>query len=245
MPPSPSPSLLWPCYDPRTLPPSTPPLTPPTAPGAPTVVQTANNYVTLRWGAASDPDGLACYQVYEDRNGTQAKVATFGPDVTQGTFTVSWPPTGTPSRIATLYVVAVDRWGADSPPSPTVQATIYNDLPPSPTPSPTPTYLDACHVSYHTYNWFGGMTAYVTISNTGSIPITWWRLTFAFPDSRQRLTNGWEAEWSQSGQMVNAAPLAYNRNIAPGGAVTLGFNGTNGGVDPAPTVFQLNGLICR
>ncbi|MET8158801.1 cellulose binding domain-containing protein [Sphaerisporangium sp. NPDC005289] len=245
--PTPSPSLLWPCYDPRTYPPSTPPLTPPTAPGTPQVVQVVSPYVHLRWAASSDTDGLACYQVFEDRNGVKIKVATFGPDVTDGTFYVDWPPYGTQSRVATLYVVALDRWGAESPPSGTVKVTIYNDvvLPPTPTPSPTPTPTLACHVGYYSYGWYGGMTTQVSISNTGATTIAGWRLTFAFPDAAQHLTNGWSADWSQTGSTVTATALASNQVIAPGGSVTIGFNGSNQGANPSPSTFQLNGSTCR
>ncbi|GAA3798438.1 hypothetical protein GCM10022226_17220 [Sphaerisporangium flaviroseum] len=240
--PAPSSSLLWPCYDPKTYPPSMPPPTPPTAPGTPEVVQVVNVYVHLRWAAATDPDGLACYQVYEDSNGTKIKVGTFGPDVTDGTFTVNWPSGHTPSRVASLYIVAVDRWGAVSPPSGTINVTIYNDLPPPP-PSPTPSV--ACHVTYSSYTWFGGMTSSVSINNTGAIPINGWRLTFAFPDPGQKLSNGWTADWSQTGSTVAATSLTWNRQIPPGDAVTIGFNGTNKGANPAPTTFQVNGSTCR
>ncbi|GII77574.1 hypothetical protein Sru01_25560 [Sphaerisporangium rufum] len=246
--PSPSPTLGWPCYDPRTPPPSSPPLTPPTAPGTPELVSAINIYVRLRWAPASDPDGLACYQVYEDKgNGTKVKVATFGPDVTEGQFTVAWPPGYEPKRIATLYVVAVDRWGADSPPSGSIQVTIYNDVlpPPSPSPSPTPTPSVACKVTYNTYDWFGGMTAYMSIANTGTTAIHGWGLTFTFPDPGQRLTSGWQADWSQTGSAVSANALSWNRDIAPGGSVTLGFTATNTGANPAPTSFKLNGATCR
>jgi endoglucanase len=240
---SPSPSLLWPCYDPKTYPPSSPPLTPPTAPGTPQVVTYANNYVQLRWTAATDPDGLACYQVYEIRAGVKIKVATFGPGVTTGAFYVDYPPYGTAFRIATLYVMAIDRWGAESPPSGTVDVRINNDVV-NPSPTPTPAPVGACRVSYSSYGWFGGMTSSVSISNTGSTPISGWRLTFTFVDAGQRLTNGWQAAWSQTGSTAAATNLTYNRTIAPGGSVTIGFNGSNTGANPTPANFLLNGAIC-
>ncbi|MEO3810335.1 cellulose-binding domain-containing protein [Sphaerisporangium sp. B11E5] len=244
--PGATPSLGWPCYDPRTYPPSSPPRTPPTAPGTPEMVQVVNNYVRLRWAAATDPDGLACYQVYEDRNGTKIKVATFGPDVLEGAFYVDWPPYNQRTRVATLYVVAVDRWGADSPPSGSIQVTVYNDIIwPSPTPTPTPTPPGDCRVTYSAYGWSGGMTASVSITNTGTTAVAGWRLTFAYADPGQRVTNGWGAEWSQSGSVVTAAALSWNRDIAPGRSVSIGFNGTHQGANPSPTVFQLNGATCR
>ncbi|MFC6081274.1 cellulose binding domain-containing protein [Sphaerisporangium aureirubrum] len=244
-----SPSLLWPCYDPKTYPPSSPPLTPPTAPGTPQPVSVVNIYVHLRWTAATDPDGLACYQVFEERsNGTKIKVATFGPDALEGRFTVDWPSGTTPSRVATLYIVAVDRWGAESPPSGKINVTIYNDIvpppSPSPTPSPTPTPSN-CRVAYSSQGWYGGMTASVSITNTGTTTIAGWQLNFNYPDAGQRVGSGWGAVWSQTGTAVTATALSWNRNISPGGTVTIGYNGTNQGANPAPSNFQLNGIPCR
>ncbi|MDH2426527.1 cellulose-binding domain-containing protein [Sphaerisporangium sp. TRM90804] len=238
--PGPTPSLLWPCHDPRTPPPSRPPLTPPTAPGTPQAGTVANNMVHLRWGASTDADGLACYQVYEERNGVRIKVATFGPGVTEGYLYVDYPPYGTATRVARLYVVAVDRWGADSPPSETVEVTVYNDVV---TPSPTPT-RGACQVTYDSHWWPGGMTASVSIKNTGATAIAGWRLTFTYPDPGQRLTSGWSANWTQTGSVVTATPLSWNQNIAPGATVAIGFRGTHEGANPTPSVFQLNGATC-
>jgi cellulase/cellobiase CelA1 len=201
--------------------------------------------VNLRWTAASDPDGLACYQVYEDYNGTQIKVATFGPDVTSGMVVVNYPPYGTPSRVASIYVVALDRWGAISQPSGRANVTVYNDYipPPSPTPSPTPSGL--CQVTYTSHAWNSGMTVSVSIKNTGTTPIARWRLTFAFPHTGQRYSSGWGADWMQTGTAVTANALSYNHTIPPGGGLTIGFNGTHQGTNPSPTTFQLNDTICR
>ncbi|MEW9532133.1 cellulose binding domain-containing protein [Microbispora sp. NPDC049125] len=243
-PSSPSPSLLWPCYDPLTYPPSRPPLTPPTAPGTPQKVMVANNYVELRWGASTDAEGIACYQVFEERNGTSYKVGTFGPTVTQGTVVVEYPPYGTASRVATLYVVAVDRWGAVSPRSDTLSVTINNDVVFSPSWTPSPTPAIACRVSYASYTWFGGMTSNLTISNTGRTIIAGWRLTFSFPDAGQHVTNGWEADWAQTGSSVTATGLSNRRDLAPGESVTVGFNGSHTGANPWPTPFRVNGVTC-
>ena len=244
--PRPSPSLLWPCYDPRTLPPSSPPKTPPTAPGTPEVLQVMMNSVHLRWAPATDPDGIACYQVFDagaGPNGTDMKVGTFGPDVTEGTVYVNWPSGTTRSRVATLYVKALDAWGAEAS-SPSVQVTIYNDIvtPPSPSATPTPSN---CRVAYNSTGWPGGMTVSLSITNTGTTPISGWRLNYTYPDPGQRVASGWSATWSQSGSAVTATSLGWNQNLAPGATISIGYTGTNSGANPAPTSFQLNGVTCR
>ena len=44
-----------------------------------------------------------------------------------------------------------------------------------------------------------------------------------------------------SGTLVN---MDYNRTIAPGTSVGVGFNGTYSGSNPAVTTFTLNDVAC-
>ncbi|MEV6984387.1 glycoside hydrolase family 6 protein [Sphaerisporangium sp. NPDC051017] len=101
----------------------------------------------------------------------------------------------------------------------------------------------ACEVTYQKAweggNGFGGN---ITIKNLGD-PLTSWALTFAFPGSQQ-VTNGWSADWSQSGSNVTARSLSYNGSQATGASWTLGFNGTFGGTNANPTTFAINGTTC-
>ena len=101
-----------------------------------------------------------------------------------------------------------------------------------------------CRVTYQVTPWNdggGGFTASVTITNTGD-PVSGWTLAFAFPSASQRLTAGWSATWSQSGQNVTARSLDWNANLATGASASIGFNGTGG--TAAPTAFTVNGTAC-
>lgn len=217
--------------------------TPPTAPGTPEVVQNFMNMARLRWTPATDPDGIACYLVRENRaDGTVATLAVFGPTVTEGDVALPWPPSGVSSEKHELYLVAVDTRGAVGPPSGTVTVTSYNDIitPPSPSPSPQPT----CRVEASSSTWGDGMTTSIAITNTGSTTVRDWRLTFDFPDPGQQVTSGWSATWSQTGSAVTATAVSWNKEIAPGQTLWIGFNGTHGGANPAPAAFMLNGAAC-
>jgi Cellulose binding domain len=56
---------------------------------------------------------------------------------------------------------------------------------------------------------------------------------------------GWNGTWSQSGQAVTVVAASWNSTIAAnGGSVSVGFNGTDTGQDPPPTVLYLNGNVC-
>jgi cellulase/cellobiase CelA1 len=111
----------------------------------------------------------------------------------------------------------------------------------SPTPSPA---AAACSVTYARQSeWSGGFVAQITIGNLGSAAVDGWRLAFTFPGD-QIIGNAWNAAISQSGGAVTATNVAYNRQIAPGGSVSFGFQGGWQASDGNPTTFTLNGSAC-
>ncbi|MFV2010423.1 MULTISPECIES: glycoside hydrolase family 48 protein [unclassified Micromonospora] len=101
----------------------------------------------------------------------------------------------------------------------------------------------ACDVVYSTNDWNNGFTANVTIENLGD-PLTGWTLRFTFPGG-QRVTQGWSANWTQSGNVVTATNAAWNGNLATGQSTSIGFNGSHTGSNPRPTSFSINGVTCN
>ncbi|WP_433283144.1 glycoside hydrolase family 6 protein [Micromonospora sp. CA-244673] len=101
-----------------------------------------------------------------------------------------------------------------------------------------------CSVDYTTSDWPGGFTATVTIRNLGD-PLSSWNLGFTFPNSSQRVQQGWSARWSQSGQNVTAQNESYNGSLGTGASTSIGFNGAWSGSNPKPTQFTLNGTVCN
>ncbi|MEV4299518.1 cellulose binding domain-containing protein [Microbispora rosea] len=215
--------------------------TPPTAPGTPEIVGVLLNSVSLRWAAATDEDGIACYRVMETRDGVTFRVATFGPDATGGAFALGWPPSGVAYVDHELHVVAVDTQGAVSPASGSVTVRIYNDI--ITTPSPSPRTIN-CRVDYRQVTWTGGMTATIELTNTSTTPVRDWRLTFLFTDPGQAVSLGWSATWSQTGAEVTAVAPSWGTDIAPGQTVHLGFNGSYAGGGSNPMQWRLNGEPC-
>ncbi len=128
--------------------------------------------------------------------------------------------------------------GTTSSPSPTATSS------PSPSPtstttsSPTPTSTTTsgsvgCSVSNYvvTNNWGTGWTADVTVRNNSTVSTKSWRVTWTWP-STQRLTNVWNAAWSQSGTSVTTSNLSYNAVIPAGGTTTFGFQAEGSAVKP-------------
>lgn len=101
----------------------------------------------------------------------------------------------------------------------------------------------ACKVAYTTNVWQGGFTADVTITNTGSSPVSGWKLAFTLP-SGQRITSSWNANLSPASGAVTASNMAYNGEVAAGGQVAFGFQGASSGTFAKPSGFSLNGGAC-
>ena len=92
-----------------------------------------------------------------------------------------------------------------------------------------------------TNQWPGGFGVNITITNNSSTTINGWTLKFAFPGTQQ-ITTLWNGQMTQSGNQVTITNASYNGTIpANGGSVSLGFNGSWNGSNPAPTSFTLNG----
>ncbi len=100
-----------------------------------------------------------------------------------------------------------------------------------------------CKVSYTKNEWPGGLTAGITVTNTGTSAIDGWTLAFTFPGDT-KVTSAWNATVTQSGAAVTAKNASYNGTIAAGVSVTFGFQGTWSSNDAAPTAFTLNGTAC-
>ncbi|MFG2353080.1 glycoside hydrolase family 48 protein [Streptomyces sp. NPDC048521] len=100
-----------------------------------------------------------------------------------------------------------------------------------------------CSVDYRTNDWGSGFTADLTITNRGSAAIDGWTLTYAYAGN-QKLSNGWNGTWSQSGQAVTVKNTSYNGTIAAGSAVSTGAQFSYSGANTAPTSFAVNGTTC-
>lgn len=102
----------------------------------------------------------------------------------------------------------------------------------------------ACTVEYAvTSQWSNGFQGSVTITNHLAA-LNGWTLTFDYA-AGQRVTQGWNAKWSQSGTRVTAANETWNGSLATGGSVSAGFLASSPAAGPSPTSFALNGVTCN
>lgn len=115
--------------------------------------------------------------------------------------------------------------------------------PPTTAPPTTPPPATGCQVSWQVNQWGNGFTADVRITNRGA-SLSSWTLTWTFTGNQQ-VTNGWNAQISQSGQSVTARNATWNGSLPANGTVSFGFQATYSGSNPSPADFRLNGAACQ
>jgi mannan endo-1,4-beta-mannosidase len=197
----------------------------PTTPGAPTATAVTATSATLSWTAATDDVGVAGYDVVRISGTTETGVAA----TTTATATV----TGLTANTAYAFAVyARDAAGNRSARSAAVNVTTAS----------APAV--ACSVGYRVVGeWPGGFQGDITLRNTGSTPVSGWRLAFAFADG-QTVASMWGGTAAQTGGSVSVTPAAYTSTVPAGGSVTVGFIGSKGATNAAPAAFTLNGGAC-
>ena len=196
-------------------------------PGAPQTTSVGANTVTLSWPAASG--SVDRYEVYEQLGTT---VQLLGSSTGTSAALYNLPP----GSRHTVNVLARDQAGRLSRPSAPLTFT-------------TGTPNDStCTVSYQvTTGWGNGFVANVVVSNLGPADINGWTLDFDWPSTGQSAGSWWNADIASAGQHVRVTNGEYNARLAPNGgnSVNFGFVGGNNGPNPSPTVFRLNGTVCR
>jgi cellulase/cellobiase CelA1 len=142
-------------------------------------------------------------------------------------------------------LMAIQFFGLDRSnpitPSPSMSSPASPSASPSASSSPRPP--DGCRITYQANPWSTGLTANITITNTGSAPINGWALAFTLP-AGQVITSSWNATITPTSGAVTARNLGYNQMIAPGQSTGMGFNANHTGNTGRSAAFTLNGSPC-
>ncbi|MDN0194117.1 cellulase family glycosylhydrolase [Streptomyces sp. S.PNR 29] len=77
-------------------------------------------------------------------------------------------------------------------------------------------------------DWGGGFNAEVKVTNTGTVPLKSWKVTWTWSGS-QKVTSMWNASYTQSGATVTASNAAHNGAVPVGGSASFGLGGAPGG----------------
>ncbi|WP_433790697.1 cellulose binding domain-containing protein [Actinoplanes sp. CA-252034] len=147
-------------------------------------------------------------------------------------------------RNASSSWVSTEVWqfftslGSTTPSSPGPSGPVPSASSSSPPPGPA-----ACRVSAKVNPWNTGLTAEITVTNTGSTAVNGWSLAFTLAQG-QSVSSGWNATFTPLSGRVVASNVAYNAAVAPGASVSFGFQATHTGDSGAPTAYTLNGATC-
>ncbi|MFD0592665.1 cellulose binding domain-containing protein [Catellatospora coxensis] len=195
----------------------------PATPGRPVASAVSATSTTLTWPAGAA--GLK-YEIHRQL-GT---ISEQWGETTGTTFTVH---NLTPGTRYTANVIARDGSGRVSWASPPVTFQ-----------TGTPTAAPCAVTLTDASNWGNGYVGSVDITNTGTNPVDTWTLAFSWPTAWQQLGSGWNGTWTQTGSTVTVANADFNKLIAPGATVNVGYVGNYQGPNVLPPLFKLNGTLC-
>ncbi|WP_246002564.1 extracellular catalytic domain type 1 short-chain-length polyhydroxyalkanoate depolymerase [Allorhizocola rhizosphaerae] len=150
-----------------------------------------------------------------------------------------------------MALAAIRFFGLDRDPSPSPSISPTTSPSPSTSPSTSPSVSPSpstpvppgCRVGYTVNAWNTGLTASVTITNTGTTTVNGWALAFTLP-SGQTITGTWSTTISPNSGAVTARNVSYNATIATNASVSMGFQANHTGNTGRPNSFTLNGVPC-
>ncbi|MEU8853263.1 cellulose binding domain-containing protein [Streptomyces sp. NPDC053741] len=91
--------------------------------------------------------------------------------------------------------------------------------------------------------WTGGYTGQYVVSNDTATVQSGWTLEFDLP-AGTKIDSLWNGEHTISGNHVTVKPASWNKDIAPGGSVTVGFVAASGGTAADPQGCLINDAAC-
>ncbi|MFC8224561.1 cellulose binding domain-containing protein [Streptomyces sp. NPDC057287] len=91
--------------------------------------------------------------------------------------------------------------------------------------------------------WAGGYTGQYVVSNDTGTVQSGWTLEFDLP-AGTRIDSLWNGEHTVSGNHVTVKPASWNKDIAPGASVTVGFVTTSTGTAADPEDCLINDAAC-
>ncbi|WP_327246209.1 glycoside hydrolase family 18 protein [Streptomyces sp. NBC_01320] len=94
-----------------------------------------------------------------------------------------------------------------------------------------------------TSGWTGGYTGQYVVTNDTGTTQSDWTLEFDLP-AGTRVSSLWNGEHTVNGSHVTVKPASWNKELAPGTSVTVGFVTTSDGTAADPTGCLINNATC-
>jgi hypothetical protein len=94
-----------------------------------------------------------------------------------------------------------------------------------------------------TSGWTGGYTGQYVITNNTGTTRSGWTLQFDLPEGTV-ISSLWNGTHTVSGRHVTVRPASWNKDLAPGASVTVGFVTSASGAPGDPTGCLIDGVKC-
>src|SRR5262249_54178587 len=109
--------------------------------------------------------------------------------------------------------------------------------PPPTTPPPTSSSAKGCTATYTvTSQWGGAFQASVDVRNTGSTPLSTWRVSWTYANAQQ-VTQLWNGTLGSAGRCVVVPNRAYSGTVAATPTTNFGFLASwNNASTPVPVL---------
>src|SRR4051795_7731280 len=109
--------------------------------------------------------------------------------------------------------------------------------------SPAANAAVGCSVTYAIdSSWNGAFQGTVKITNTGDA-LSNWTVGWTYANG-QKITQMWNATYTQNGAAVTAKNMPYNGSLPSGQTANFGFLSNWSGANAIPTAFTVNGVAC-
>ncbi|HEX4817951.1 MAG TPA: cellulose binding domain-containing protein [Nonomuraea sp.] len=195
---------------------------PPGTPGTPTASNVTSSAATLSWSPSSGT--VSSYQIERATGATSTNFTQVGTSASP-----SFTNTGLSANTTYRYRVRATNSAGTSGYSGIVNVT---------TQSGGGTGDGACAGSGSVQSqWDNGYVMLVTVTNTGTAPISGWTSSVTLP-SGQQATGSWPGTLTTSGQTISQRSVSWNASLSPGQSTTWGFQATRAaGSTQVPTSF--------
>lgn len=195
------------------------------------------------WARINDDQhqwGLPTVTIGDPRIYGRVYVGTNGRGVVYGDGSGGTPATPEPTPTATPTGNETSSPATD-PGTPTTLVSSVTPLTTSPDATSSSGRTSTCTAQVEVKAWHGGYLGTVTVLNQGAAKQPW-TVLFTVP-AGMTMYSGWNADMKLSGTTVTAAAPVWNRTLASGSEVSIGFVAA-GPSEPPPSDVRLNGVAC-
>lgn len=153
-------------------------------------------------------------------------------------FTSAPATTKTTTSINTTTIITSNAPSSNTTTTKPPTSTSTSIAPVTLAPTTTSAASSSYSVNYSSNDWATGATVTIEIKNNTSTAKKGWSISWTFAED-QKITNIWNAQYTQSGTSVTASNNAWNDTIPANGSISFGFNISFSSKNTKPANFEI------